>query len=60
MNYLQSFRQQRKIVGMYKWDVNRAIDLIERENISNFSAPPAMTGDLARAADRRRARTAES
>ncbi len=50
VNYLQSYRQQRKIVGMYKWDVNRAIDLIERENISNFSAPPAMTGDLARAA----------
>jgi long-chain acyl-CoA synthetase len=50
VNYLQSYRQQRKIVGMYKWDVNRAMDLIERENISNFSAPPAMTGDLARAA----------
>jgi long-chain acyl-CoA synthetase len=50
VNYLQSYRQQRKIVGMYKWDVRRAIDLIEREQISNFSAPPAMTGDLARAA----------
>ena len=50
VNYLQSYRQQRKIVAMYKWDVNRAIDLIERENISNFSAPPAMTGDLARTA----------
>jgi long-chain acyl-CoA synthetase len=50
VNYLQSYRQQRKIVAMYKWDVNRAMDLIERENISNFSAPPAMTADLARAA----------
>jgi long-chain acyl-CoA synthetase len=50
VNYLQSYRQQRKIVAMYKWDVKRAIDLIERENISNFSAPPAMTGDLARTA----------
>jgi long-chain acyl-CoA synthetase len=50
VNYLQSYRQQRKIVGMYKWDVNRAMDLIDLERISNFSAPPAMTGDLARAA----------
>ena len=50
VNYLQSYRQQRKIVAMYKWDVNHAMDLIEREHISNFSAPPAMTGDLARTA----------
>jgi long-chain acyl-CoA synthetase len=50
VNYLQSYRQQRKIVGMYRWDVNQAMDLIDRERISNVSAPPAMTGDLARAA----------
>ncbi len=50
VNFLQSFRQQRKIIAMYKWDVNQAMELIEREQISNFSAPPAMTGDLARAA----------
>ena len=50
VNFLQSFRQQRKIIAMYKWDVNQAIELIEREQITNFSAPPAMTGDLARTA----------
>ena len=50
VNYLQSYRQQRKIVAMYKWDANRAMDLIDLEKITNFSAPPAMTGDLARAA----------
>ncbi len=31
---------------MYKWDVERAAELIERESISAFTAPPAMTGDL--------------
>ncbi len=50
VNYLQSYRQQRKIVAMYRWDPLVAADLIERERISNFSAPPAMTGDLARVA----------
>jgi long-chain acyl-CoA synthetase len=50
VNYLQSYRQQRKIVAMYRWDPKLAAELIERERISNFSAPPAMTGDLARVA----------
>lgn len=50
VNYLQSYRAQRKIVAMYKWDVERAAELIEREQITNVSAPPAMTGDLVRLA----------
>jgi long-chain acyl-CoA synthetase len=48
--YLASYRTQRKIVCMYKWDSTMAAELIERENITAFSAPPAMTGDLARIA----------
>lgn len=48
--YLASYRTQRKIVCMYKWDSTMAAELIERENITAFSAPPAMTGDLARTA----------
>ncbi len=48
--YLASYRTQRKIVCMYKWDSTIAAELIERESITAFSAPPAMTGDLARAA----------
>jgi long-chain acyl-CoA synthetase len=44
--YLQSYRAQRKIVSMYKWDPAEAAALIEEEKISSFIAPAAMTGDL--------------
>ena len=48
--YLSSYRAQRKIVSMYKWDAERAAALIERERIDSFIAAPAMTGDLVQAA----------
>jgi long-chain acyl-CoA synthetase len=48
--YLQSYRQQRKLVCMYKWDPYLAAELIEREKITSFTAPAAMTGDLIRIA----------
>jgi len=44
--FLASYRQQRRIVAMYKWDVAEAADLIEQEQISSVVAPSAMTGDL--------------
>ena len=44
--YLASYRHQRKLVSMYKWDAKEAAELIERENITGFIAPAAMTGDL--------------
>jgi long-chain acyl-CoA synthetase len=44
--YLASYRAQRRIVSMYKWDVEEAAELIERERITSVVAPPAMTGDL--------------
>ena len=44
--FLSSFRGQRKLVGMYKWDPAAAAELIEQERISSFVAPAAMTGDL--------------
>jgi long-chain acyl-CoA synthetase len=47
---LASYRAQRKLVCMYKWDVNEATRLIEHEKISMFTAPAAMTGDLIQAA----------
>ncbi|NIP14136.1 MAG: AMP-binding protein [Pseudomonadales bacterium] len=50
--YLASYRAQRRIVSMYKWDVEQAAELIERERISSFVAPPAMTGDLVQFATR--------
>ena len=48
--YLQSYRAQRKIVSMYRWDPEHAAELIEREQITSVVAPAAMTGDLVRVA----------
>ncbi len=48
--YLSSYRAQRKLVCMYKWDPDHAAELIERERVNSFIAPPAMTGDLVRIA----------
>lgn len=48
--YLLSYRAQRKVVSMYKWDPDHAAVLIERERVNSFIAPPAMTGDLVRIA----------
>jgi long-chain acyl-CoA synthetase len=44
--FLSSYRSQRRIVSMYKWDVATAADLIESEQINSLVAPSAMTGDL--------------
>ncbi len=50
--YLASYRSQRKIVAMYKWDADEGARLIEAEKIASFIAPAAMTGDLVEAARR--------
>lgn len=50
--YLSSYRTQRKMVAMYKWDADAAAEIIEAEHISSFVAPAAMTGDLVQAAKR--------
>ena len=50
--YLASYRAQRKIVSMFKWDPAQAAALIELERITAFSGPAAMTGDLVREARR--------
>ncbi|HEY9219289.1 MAG TPA: class I adenylate-forming enzyme family protein [Phenylobacterium sp.] len=52
VSLLQSFRGQRRLVLMYKWDPVRAVELIEREQITGFNAPPAVTGDLVQIARR--------
>jgi long-chain acyl-CoA synthetase len=44
--YLASYRHQRKLVSMYKWDPSEAARLIEQEHVTGFIAPAAMTGDL--------------
>jgi len=48
--FLQSFRAQRRLISMYKWDVQHGIDLIERERVTSFVGTPAITGDLVDAA----------
>jgi len=48
--FLASFRGQRKLVAMYKWDASVAVELIERERIVTFTGPPAVSGDLVRVA----------
>jgi len=50
--YLMSFRAQRRIISMFKWDAERAAELIEAERITTFVAPSAMTGDLVAVAGR--------
>ena len=48
--HLSSYRAQRKIVSMRRWDPEAAAELIEREQISRIIAPAAITGDLVRVA----------
>ncbi|MEL7547779.1 MAG: class I adenylate-forming enzyme family protein [Pseudomonadota bacterium] len=49
---LASYRSQRRLISMYKWDVNEAAQLIDREQVTQFTAPSAITGDLVEAARR--------
>ncbi|MFU8816450.1 MAG: class I adenylate-forming enzyme family protein [Pseudomonadales bacterium] len=43
---LSSFRQGRKLVGMYKWDPEEALRLIEAERITAFNGVPTMSWEL--------------
>lgn len=43
---LSSYRTQRRVLCMYKWDPEVACDVIEREQVTVVVATPAMTGDL--------------
>jgi long-chain acyl-CoA synthetase len=47
---LVSYRQQRRMVCMYRWDVDAAAALIDRYRLTSVVAPSAMTGDLVRVA----------
>ena len=52
VSLLQSYRAQRRLVCMYKWNAEQAADLIERERISGLNGPAAITGDLLEVARR--------
>ncbi|MEM8768789.1 MAG: class I adenylate-forming enzyme family protein [Pseudomonadota bacterium] len=45
---LSSFRPGRKVVGMYKWDPEEALKLIERERITAFNGVPTMAWEVIR------------
>ena len=46
VQFLSSFRYGRKLVGMYKWDVEEALQIIERERITSFNGVPTMSYEL--------------
>ncbi|MCH7628187.1 MULTISPECIES: class I adenylate-forming enzyme family protein [Novosphingobium] len=50
--FLQSFALGRKLVLMAKWDVIKAMELIEREQISYFVGVPLMSFEIATHPDR--------
>lgn len=48
---LSCFAAGYKLVIMYKWDPSRALELIERERITNFVGVPTMSWDLLESPD---------
>lgn len=48
--FLSSFRAQRTLVCMTKWEPERGAQLIARHKLTSFIGPAAMTGDLVRVA----------
>ena len=48
--YLSSYRLQRRMVCMHRWDPEVAAKLIDQHRLTSVVAPAAMTGDLVRVA----------
>jgi acyl-CoA synthetase (AMP-forming)/AMP-acid ligase II len=44
--FLAALRSGRRIVMMYKWDVQKALELIERERVTALNAAPSMLIEL--------------
>ena len=49
---LSSFRRGRKLVGMYKWDAEEALHIIEAERITEFNGVPTMAWELVQSPNR--------
>ena len=49
---LMSFRHGRKVVGMYKWDVEEALKIIQDERITEFNGVPTMAWELVQSPNR--------
>ncbi len=46
VQFMSSFRSGRKLVGMYKWDPERALKIIQDERITQFNGVPTMSWEL--------------
>jgi acyl-CoA synthetase (AMP-forming)/AMP-acid ligase II len=46
VQFMSSFRIGRKLVGMYKWDPERALEIIQSERITQFNGVPTMSWEL--------------
>ncbi|MDH5676079.1 MAG: acyl--CoA ligase [Myxococcales bacterium] len=51
VQFLPAFRNGRKIVMMHKWNPERALELIEREKVTDFGGVPTMSWDLVNSPD---------
>ena len=49
-SYLASYRAQRRMACVHRWDAEAAAALIARERLTSVVAPAAVTGDLVRVA----------
>lgn len=49
-SFLGSYRLQRRIASLYRWDAEKAAELIDRERLTSLTGPAAVTGDLIRVA----------
>ena len=49
---LSSFRRGRKVVGMYKWDVEEALRIIQDERVTEFNGVPTMAWELVQSPNR--------
>jgi acyl-CoA synthetase (AMP-forming)/AMP-acid ligase II len=46
VQFTSSFRSGRKLVGMYKWDPEEALRIIETERITQFNGVPTMSWEM--------------
>ena len=46
VQFMSSFRGGRKLVGMYKWDPNESLRLIEAERVTQFNGVPTMSWEM--------------
>lgn len=46
VQFMSSFRPGRKLVGMYKWDPEESLRLIEAERITSFNGVPTMSWEM--------------